>query len=161
MDGLSGSNAASVEAPRGFYPARVDEKGRLKLPAAFLDWIRELGEQKLFVTTLDVSTVRIYPISVWKQNEKFFEECEDAELAERVNFIASHYGADSDIDGQGRILVPTELRRELGIENAKVYLNAYKGRVNVFGEREYEKRMLQAKASPAENLKALEKKGLR
>lgn len=161
MEPNGGPSAASVEAPRGFYPARVDEKGRLKLPADFLGWIRALGEQKLFVTTLDISTVRIYPTSVWKQNEKFFEDAEDADLAERVNFIASHYGADSEIDGQGRILVPTELRRELGIENAQVFLNHHRGRINVFGKEEYDRRMQEAKANLADSLRALEKRGLR
>ena len=65
---------AAVDPPRGFFPARVDEKGRLKLPAAFQQYLNDIGEKRVFITTLDVATVRIYPNSLWKQNENFFDE---------------------------------------------------------------------------------------
>jgi MraZ protein len=63
---------APVEPPRGTYQARVDEKGRLKLPAVFQQYLTDLGETKVFVTSLDVRIARIYPISVWKENEILF-----------------------------------------------------------------------------------------
>ena len=63
-----------VEPPRGFHGARVDEKGRLKLPSVFQQYLKSLGEETVFITTLDMSTLRIYPISLWKQNELFFED---------------------------------------------------------------------------------------
>ena len=152
---------ATVEPPRGHYPARVDEKGRLKLPAAFQQLLKDLGEDKVFVTTLDISTVRIYPISLWKQNEKFFEEAADPEIAENVAFLADYFGADSDIDGQGRVLVPQGLRRELNLENQPVWLQQYKGRINVYGKPEYEGKLESARRNPVGNLRELEKKGLR
>lgn len=156
-------NTMPVDPPRGFFAARVDEKGRLKLPAAFQQYLKDLGEPKVFVTTLDISTVRIYPISVWKQNEKFFDELaiEDPETAENVAFLADHFGGDSEVDGQGRVLVPQELRQKLGLENQPVWLQVYKGRINAFGKEEYEKRMERALANPVENVRKLERKGLR
>ena len=41
------------EPPNGMYPARVDDKGRLKLPVGFQEYISGLPEKKLFVTSLD------------------------------------------------------------------------------------------------------------
>jgi MraZ protein len=155
------TRTAGVEPPRGFFTARVDEKGRLKLPAAFQQFLKDLGEKRVFVTTLDVSTVRIYPISLWKQNENFFDDNQDPEIAENVSFLANHYGADSEIDGQGRILVPQELRRALKLEDQPVFLSHYRGRINVYGKDEYDRRLERANTNPVENLRHLERKGLR
>lgn len=156
------NSALPVEAPRGFLSARVDEKGRLKLPAAIAQYLSGLGEQKVFVTTLNVSTARIYPISVWSQTESMLEEAgEDTDAREDVSFVANHYGADSDIDPQGRVLVPTELRRALKLENEQVFLRCFKQRIDVIGREVYEQRLARAMDNLETKVQALEKKGLR
>ena len=152
----------SVEPPRGSFQARVDEKGRLKLPAVFLQYLSDLGEPKVFITSLDTITGRVYPISVWKDNEALFEStAEEPEAAADVAWVANHFGADSDIDGQGRVLMPTDLRRHLKIENESVWLDCYKGRINVYSTAEYEQRKVRALANIGEKLKALERRGLK
>jgi MraZ protein len=151
-----------AEPPRGIYPARVDEKGRLKLPAVFQQYLTDLGEKRVFVTSLDIRIARIYPISVWKENEILFDTAtEDPEAAEDVKFIANDLGADSEIDGQGRVLVPQELRRMLTLENQPVWIECQKGRMNVYGKEVYEDRKRRAYENAADKLRALEKKGLK
>jgi MraZ protein len=151
-----------VEAPRGTLSGRVDEKGRLKLPAAIAQYFSALGEQKVFVTTLDISKALIYPISVWKETEKMLEEPgEDADVRADVAFVANHYGEDSEIDGQGRVLLPTNLRRELGLEKDEVYLRCYRQRIEVISKPVYAERFEGARMNIAEKSKSLEKKGLR
>lgn len=152
----------SVEPPRGTYQARVDEKGRLKLPAVFQQYLTDLNEPKVFITSLDTLTGRIYPISVWKGNENLFEaNSEDPDAAADVAWVANHFGADSEVDGQGRVLVPTELRRHLKIENEQVWLDCYKGRINIYSGAEYEKRRLRALDNIGDKLKMLERRGLK
>ncbi len=156
------NTATPVEAPRGFLSARVDEKGRLKLPAAITQYLSSLGEQKVFVTTLNGSTARIYPISAWLQTESLLEEAgEDAETREDVAFVADHFGADSEIDPQGRVLVPTDLRRALKLENEQVYLRCFKQRIDVIGREVYEQRLAKAMEGLADKVRDLEKRGLR
>ena len=151
-----------VEPPRGFHSTRVDDKGRLKLPAPFQKYLSDLGEKMVFVTTLDEATVRIYPSTVWSHNENFFDEAgEDAQAKEDASIVANHYGEDTEVDGQGRVLVPTGLRRELGLENQKVVMRCYKGRIDVSSEEVHKKRFEQARARLAGELVELEKKGLR
>jgi MraZ protein len=153
---------AAVEAPRGFLSARVDEKGRLKLPAAIAEYISGLGDQRVFVTTVNGSTARIYPISVWRHNELLLEEGgEDTDLKEDVAFVAYHFGADSDVDAQGRVLVPTELRRKLGFEGEQVFLRCFKQRIEVIGRGVYEQRFTKAMEGLDGKVQSLEKKGLR
>ena len=150
------------EAPRGFHGARVDEKGRLKLPAAIVQYLESFGERKVFITTLNASTARIYPISVWRETERLLEEAgEDADVREDVAFIADHYGADDEMDAQGRVLMPSELRRELKLEGEQVFLRCFKQRIDVFGREVYEARLGRAKESLPEKVQGLEKKGVR
>jgi len=154
--------ATAVEAPRGTLSGRVDEKGRLKLPAAITQFLEALGERKVFITTLDASTALIYPISAWRETEKFLQEAgEDADLRSDLAFVANHYGEDVEIDGQGRVLMPTTLRRDLGMEKDEVYLLVYKQRIEVFPSKVYAQRYEAATMNLDEKRKALEKKGLR
>ena len=151
-----------IEAPRGALSGRVDEKGRLKLPAAIAQHLEKSGERKVFITTLNLSTALIYPISIWKETEKLLQEAgEDAEARADVAMVANHYGEDVEVDGQGRVLVPTTLRRELELEKDEVHLLFYKGRIEVFGSKVYEQRLNKAKANLGEKVASLEKKGLR
>ena len=57
------------------YPGKLDDKGRMKLPSVFAEYLAALsyvGQKKLFVTSLDGRIARIYPQEVWRQNELFF-----------------------------------------------------------------------------------------
>jgi len=160
-DGQSLSSVRA-EAPRGTLDARVDEKGRLKLPVSVTQYLEALGERRVFITTLNTSTALIYPMSVWRETEKMLgEPGEDADIREDVAFIANHYGEDSDIDGQGRVLMPTTLRRDLELEKDDVHLLFYKGRIEVFGSKVYAERLSAARSNLSEKVSALAKKGLR
>ena len=151
-----------VEPPRGMYPARLDEKGRVKLPAAFQQFFAALREKKLFVTSLDRRIAQIYPMAVWRENEKFFDGYrEDPRIARNVAFNAADLGAETEMDGQGRIVFSTELRRELGIENSPVKLFAHKGRIEVLSEAIYEERRQKASAKPSDDVRTLEAAGLK
>ncbi|MEN6608841.1 MAG: hypothetical protein ABFD60_16450 [Bryobacteraceae bacterium] len=151
-----------VDPPNGIYPARVDEKGRLKFPAKFQQYIQSFGDPRVFVTSLDTTTARIYPISVWNENQEFFEQfTANPEAAEDVAFIANDLGADAELDTQGRVLLPQELRQLLSIENQPVWLHCYKGRILLYSKEVYEQRKAKAREGLAEKLRELEKGGLR
>jgi MraZ protein len=154
---------APVEPPRGFFSAHIDDKGRLKLPVEVQQYFAGVGDEKYFVTSVDDRIARIYPISVWKGNEKILEELatENPDAAEALAFIANDYGAEAKIDGQGRLTLPTDLRRGLALENQEVRLDCSLGAVNVYSKAEYEARKQQAKDMLAEKLKAAKQKGFK
>jgi MraZ protein len=135
-----GQSKPTAKAPRGMYPGKLDEKGRVKVPAAFQPY---LTAKRLFVTSLDRRIAAIYPMELWEQNEKFFEGYrEDPELAEMAWFNASDLGSEAEMDSQGRITFSAELRRALKIENAQVkLLGMNNGRIDVLTEEEYEARL--------------------
>jgi MraZ protein len=150
-----------VEPPRGMYPGRLDDKGRVKLPVTFQQYFSALREKTLFVTSLDRRIAQIYPIAVWRDNEKVFETYrENPRVARSVAFNAADLGAETEMDSQGRVLLSPELRRELGIENSAVRLFAYRGRVEILSEKIYEERKAQAAQVTEEQFSKLEAAGL-
>jgi MraZ protein len=150
------------DPPRGLFTAKVDDKGRLKLPVSIQQYLSSFGEDNVFITSLDARTGRIYPISVWKDNEKLFlQPTEHPEEAEDISTLADIYGGDSAIDAQGRVLIPAELRGLLGIEGQQVWLGCFKGRVNIFSADVLEQRKQRALENTQEKLRNLEKRGLR
>ena len=152
-----------VDSPRGFFSAHVDDKGRLKLPVELQAYLSAIGDEKYFVTSVDDRIARIYPISVWKGNEKILEllATEDPDAADALAFVANDYGAEAKVDPQGRMTLPTDLRRALMLENQEVRLDCSQGAINVYSKAEYEARRHKAKDGLADKLRMAKLKGFK
>jgi DNA-binding transcriptional regulator/RsmH inhibitor MraZ len=132
-------------APLGDEDARVDDKGRLKLPAQCVEYLKNIKEDTVFITTFNPAggEALIYPISEWRYRLGVWQDLakQGAEKAEAVGNrlkIASAFGAQSTLDAQGRVLVPSQLRKAMNLENTKVYLSYLDGRFNMWGATQYE-----------------------
>ncbi len=55
---------------RGNHPTRVDEKGRLKVPAEFKRVIDEKYAQKFYITSVDGIVAQVYPFEEWERIEQ-------------------------------------------------------------------------------------------
>jgi transcriptional regulator MraZ len=112
---------------RGNTPATVDEKGRLKIPATYLQELKEQGN-RFYVTSEDGVRARIYPMKVWGEiEEKLAKIPSYTEAKEKFLTRTNYYGQVVELDGQGRLLIPAVLR-----EAAQI-----KGEVDVLGQRTY------------------------
>ena len=60
---------------RGNAPAKIDDRGRLKVPSAFRAVIQQEHGRDLFVTSLTGDSVRIYPMPVWLEIEERWPRC--------------------------------------------------------------------------------------
>ena len=109
---------------RGNCPAKVDEKGRLKIPAVFLEGLKEFGTQ-FYITSITGEDARIYPLSVWSEIEDRLAAMPSQHEGKRKFLLrTSYYGQQVEVDGQGRLLLPGVLR-----DSAQL-----KAEVDVFGE---------------------------
>ncbi len=123
------------------YPGRFDDRGRVKLPVKFQQYLAGLPEKTLFVTSLDRKIAQIYPISVWLHNETFLStDRSNPGRNKKMLFNAADLGVETEMDAQGRITFPPELRRELGLEEQPVRLWGLKGRIDVLSEKLYEEK---------------------
>ena len=112
---------------RGNCPAKVDEKGRLKVPAVFLDELKEFGTQ-FYITSVTGESARIYPMKVWSEIEdKLAKQPTSSQAKRKFLLRTSYFGQTVELDGQGRLLLPAVLR-----ETAQM-----KGEVDVFGSLDY------------------------
>jgi MraZ protein len=101
---------------RGNHEARVDEKGRVKIPADFLEQLREYGN-KFYVTSESGERANVYPMKVWNEIEEKLAKIPSHNKAKQKYLTqTNYYGGVVELDGQGRILVPPILREEAKIK---------------------------------------------
>ena len=101
---------------RGSYSARIDDKGRLKIPNAFRALVDDQHGSGLYVTSLSGDSVRIYPMPVWLGVEQRIARMPSTHPA-RLKFLdrVNYFGQTGEFDGQGRVLIPQRLRDAAGM----------------------------------------------
>ena len=102
---------------RGSYSAKIDDKGRLKIPNAFKALVEDQhGATGVYVTSLTGNSVRIYPMSVWLAVEQRLAAMPSTHPA-RLKFLdrVNYFGQIAEIDGQGRVLIHPRLRDSAAI----------------------------------------------
>jgi MraZ protein len=113
---------------RGNHPTRVDEKGRLKVPADFKRRVDELYGPQFFITSKDGKRAEIYPLKEWEIIEAKLAQIPSMNPAKKKFLdVTNYYGQMAEMDAQGRLLLPQLLR-----ETAKV-----NGEVVVFGSQTF------------------------
>ena len=101
---------------RGNHPARVDEKGRLKVPADFKRRVDEVYGPQFFITSKDGKRAEVYPLKEWEAIEAKLAQIPSMNPAKKkFPDVTNYYGQMAEMDAQGRLLIPQLLR-----ETAKV-----------------------------------------
>jgi MraZ protein len=98
--------------------ARVDQKGRLKIPVTLLSMLKKSGTE-LYVTSEDGYSVRIYPMRVWNQVEERLQcLCSQNRNNQKLLVRAKYFGQAVTMDKQGRVLIPIVLRSSAQMKGA-------------------------------------------
>ena len=110
---------------RGNHTARIDSKGRLKVPTLFRRYVEEKYGTEVYVTSLTGDCVRIYPLPEWESIEQRLSLLPSMDPARR-KFLdrTSYYGQQSAMDSQGRVLIHTLLRKSSGVVGEVVVIGA-------------------------------------
>jgi MraZ protein len=96
---------------RGNHPAKVDEKGRLKLPAAFKQLVDAQNVSQFYITSSDGAKAEIWPLPAWEKVEaKLAEFSIMNDAVEKYLSLTSYYGQQVEMDNQSRLLIPQILR---------------------------------------------------
>ena len=96
---------------RGSAPARVDDKGRLKMPSAFKSLLESKYGRELYLTSLTGEYVRIYPMPVWVELEQKLAAVPSTNPS-KLRFLdrVNYFGQSVELDSQDRALIPVRLR---------------------------------------------------
>ena len=110
---------------RGNHPARVDEKGRLKMPADFKRRVDETYGNQFYVTSRDGRRAEIYPLPEWEKIEARLAEIPSMNPAKKKFLdVTNYYGQMTEMDAQGRMLLPQLLRESAKVTAEVVVLGA-------------------------------------
>ncbi len=163
------SKPNAAEAPLGFFDGKVDDKGRGKLPGEVRRYavgpqIPGEPDPALFVTSLDGRTIKLYPITVWREIEKLLEdEREKAKAAKQTLLLAKTYGGATTVDSSNRFLIPTVLRKKMDLtgDGASVFYDCSKGYVTIYSQKLLDQDIHAAEANAEANMESLASLGIR
>ena len=114
---------------RGNHPTRVDEKGRLKVPADFRSQLEGEAEAKqvFYITSKDGERAELWPIRAWEEIEAKLATLPSTNPSRRKFLdVTNYYGAMAEMDGQGRLLLPQILRDKASLNGDVVVYGAQK-----------------------------------
>jgi MraZ protein len=127
---------------RGNALAKVDEKGRLKMPSVFRSIIEPRYGREFFVTSILGDHVRVYPMEVYAEYEtRMGQASQVGPLVNRLRDALNYYGQTTTMDGQGRILIHPLLREKAGIDGEEVTVLGQHDRLVVWNRRTFEERL--------------------
>lgn len=118
-EAAGGSVGAWDDLQTGFSgnpKTKLDERGRLKMPAEFKAFIdKKYGKSfnAFYITSRDGVSAEIYPMPEWlKHQAKIFKIPQSIPARQKLLDRYNLWGDRVDMDPQGRLLLPEELRNE-------------------------------------------------
>lgn len=102
----------------GTYDHSIDAKGRVIVPAKFRE---ALGDS--FVVTLGLDgCLFVYPQQEWEDFVKQLKELPGSKEARKLQRYFMAGAAPCDVDRQGRVLIPLNLREKAGLDKDIVFV---------------------------------------
>jgi MraZ protein len=144
---------------RGNHPTRVDEKGRLKVPAEFKRVIDEKYGQQFYITSLDGDVAQLYPFEEWERIEQKLAGLSTFNPTKK-KFLSkvNYWGQVVEMDGQGRLLIP-QLLREAAEIKGEVAVSGYQTYLEVRNIKAYEQKVREEKFT-SDDEKTLDELGI-
>jgi MraZ protein len=107
---------------RGHYEHSIDSKGRVSVPVKFRDVITGKYSGNLMVTTLNKSLVA-YPLSEWVVlEERLLNLPQFKHDVKSFLHVFLSGAVECAIDKQGRVLIPSTLRKYANIEKELIFV---------------------------------------
>jgi len=102
---------------RGSASAKLDDKGRLKLPSAFRSVIEPKYGNEFFVSSIRGESVRIYPLQVFAEFEQRLLDSSTLHPAiSKLRNSLNYFGQRAVMDPQGRILIHPLVRERASLD---------------------------------------------
>ncbi len=128
---------------RGTQEAKIDEKGRLKLPADFMKLIVEknYGSQ-FFITSRDGKVAEVWPMPEWEKEEQKKADLPEDDMAKLtwLEFV-NGWGGVAEIDKQDRLMLPRKIRERFNLVNEEVDVTGFQRYLVVRSQRMAEERL--------------------
>lgn len=108
---------------RGINNVALDAKGRMAVPSRYRERLLEACGGRLIVTADPDSCLLVYPLPEWEIIEnKLMQLPSLNKRARSMQRLLVGHATECDMDGQGRILLPTLLREHAGLDKKTVMI---------------------------------------
>ncbi len=127
----------------GQYHCKVDEKGRFILPSPLREQLEADGERVIFVKGQD-QPLSAYSVKEWESVLAKAKHAFDEDQSRLfMHFVVSE-AASSDIDKNGRILIPGRLRKAIPLEDdLEIVLVGMYHRLEIWNPSEWRRYLIQ------------------
>lgn len=107
---------------RGVNPINMDAKGRIAMPSKYRDRLVDASAGRLVATIhLQVKCLLIYPLPVWEVIEQEIQGLPTLKPeVGRLQRLMLGYASDIELDGNGRLLLPSALRAHASLDKKVV-----------------------------------------
>lgn len=144
---------------RGSAPAKIDDKGRLKIPTEFRRILEESHGPEVFITSVVGRSATLYPLAAWEEIERKLAEVPSSDRAkqrflERVNY----FGQQLRLDTQGRVVIPQILRERAEIVG-EVVVSGRIEHLEVWNRERFDQKLLEEPFTE-EDFQALAERGI-
>jgi MraZ protein len=131
---------------RGNQLAKIDDKGRLKVPAAFKQLMDDANVTQFYITSTNGKSAEIWPLPEWEKVEARLAGASALNIAVKTFMnLVNYYGQQVEMDSQGRLLLPQILRAKASLD-AEVTVIGMRTYVEVHNREKFEQNL------PAEGL---------
>jgi MraZ protein len=117
----------------GSHLLTIDEKGRLAIPARFRQRLLEKFGPQVYITRSYLPCVEIYPVATFHGVVEQIDQMADRKLADKAARAFIGHAEETELDKQGRILVPQLLRKLARLEGSAVAVGQNK-RIEIWSE---------------------------
>ncbi|MBT8136907.1 MAG: division/cell wall cluster transcriptional repressor MraZ [Gammaproteobacteria bacterium] len=96
---------------RGANSITLDSKGRIAIPTRYRERLTERSDGQLVATVDRDYCLLLYPLPAWEEIERKLIRLPSLNRqARRLQRLMIGYASELEMDGQGRVLLPRELR---------------------------------------------------
>ncbi|MGQ0502519.1 MAG: division/cell wall cluster transcriptional repressor MraZ [Panacagrimonas sp.] len=106
----------------GSHQLTIDDKGRLAIPARYRQELADGCASQLFITRGPNPCLEIYPAPEFQRLAEQIQQMEDRDHAEVLKSVFIGFACETEIDKQGRVLLPPMLRKYAKFSDSAVLM---------------------------------------
>lgn len=108
---------------RGATSITLDSKGRIAIPTKYRERLIERAEGQIVATVDRDYCLLLYPLPAWEEIERKLVRLPSFDRqARRLQRLMIGYASELEMDGQGRVLLPKELRAFAKLERQAILI---------------------------------------
>ncbi len=133
----------------GSHLLTIDDKGRMAIPSRVRQQLADNQSAQVFITRSYESCLEIYPAAAFHDVAEQIQNLADRRAADKLNKILIGNAVETEIDKQGRVLLPQLLRKFARLGSQAVLVGQIR-RLDLWAEDLWTTRFGEGAGSPEE-----------